>query len=88
MWGRKYCFLEPFFFLSGPFQGGYFFGKIIYLAALDLRPVTLNLRPARLLAKQQLAGCLAPGQVVRARLAVLWNRRPPYTRAAVAGWGC
>ena len=33
-------------------------------------------------------GCLAPGKVVHARLAVLWNRRPPCTRAAVAGWGC
>jgi hypothetical protein len=45
MWGRKY-FLGPFFFLSGPFQGGPFFGEIIYLTALDLRRATLNLRPA------------------------------------------
>jgi hypothetical protein len=44
MWARK-MFLVPFFFLSGLFQGGHFFGGIIYLAALDLRPTTLNLRP-------------------------------------------
>jgi hypothetical protein len=46
MWIKKQ-FFDPFFFLSGPFQGGHFFGGIIYLAALDLRPATLNLRPAR-----------------------------------------
>jgi hypothetical protein len=38
--------LGPFFFLPGPFQGGHSFGEIIYLAALDVRPVALNLRPA------------------------------------------
>jgi hypothetical protein len=48
MWdvGQKIFFLVPFFFLSGPFQGGRFFGGIIYLAALDLRPANPNLRPA------------------------------------------
>jgi hypothetical protein len=46
MWVKIY-FSKSFFFLSGPFQGGYFLGGIIYFAALDLVPSTLNLRPAR-----------------------------------------
>ena len=40
MWIKKQ-FFDPFFFLSGPFQGGHFFGGIIYLAALDLGPIAL-----------------------------------------------
>ena len=45
MWVKIY-FSKSFFFLAGPFQGGYFLGGIIYFAALDLVPSTLNLRPA------------------------------------------
>jgi hypothetical protein len=47
MWAKKYI-LKLFFFLPGPFQGGHFLGGIIYLAALDLGPVALSLRPALL----------------------------------------
>ena len=45
MWAKN-IFLKLFFFLPGPFQGGDFLGGIIYLAALDLGPVALNLRSA------------------------------------------
>jgi hypothetical protein len=49
MWAKK-LFFKAFSFLPGPFQGGHFFGGVIYLAALDLGnlgPIALmdNLRP-------------------------------------------
>ena len=34
-------------FIPGPFQGGHFLGEIIYSSALDLEPVTFDLRPGR-----------------------------------------
>jgi hypothetical protein len=40
-------FVKLFFFIPGPFQGGHFFGEIIYFSALDLKPTALNLRLAR-----------------------------------------
>ena len=45
--GPKIYILKLFFFIPGPFQGGHFFGEIIYFSALDLKPATLNLRLAR-----------------------------------------
>jgi hypothetical protein len=45
MWAT-FFFLKLLFFIPGPFQGGIFFGEIIYFSALDLKPASLNLRPA------------------------------------------
>ena len=44
--GQKIFFWGLFSFFLRPFQGGHFLGEIIYLTALDLRPATLNVRPA------------------------------------------
>jgi hypothetical protein len=46
MWGRKYFYLVPFFLSFWAISGRAFFWGEIYLAALDLRPATPNLRPA------------------------------------------
>jgi hypothetical protein len=45
VWANN-VFFKLFFFVPGPFQGGHFFGEIIYFSALDLKPASLNLRPA------------------------------------------
>ena len=44
--GQKIFFWCLFSFFLGHFRAGIFLGEIIYFTALDLRPVTLNLRPA------------------------------------------
>jgi hypothetical protein len=50
MWAKN-VFLKLFFIylFLGPFafQGGHCFGEIIYFSALDLKPASLNLRPAQ-----------------------------------------
>jgi hypothetical protein len=45
VWARKY-FFGAFFLYFWAISGRHFFGEIICLAALDLRPFTLNMRPA------------------------------------------
>jgi hypothetical protein len=44
--GPKNIFFKAIFFVPGPFQGGNFFGGVVYSSARDLGPATLNLRPA------------------------------------------
>jgi hypothetical protein len=39
VWWAKKIFCFTFFFLPGPFQGGHFFGEIIYLERPCLKPI-------------------------------------------------
>ena len=78
MWdvGQKIFFLVPFFFLPRSFQGGHFlvFGGIIYLAALDLRPAILNLRPAHSRALRSAIELYCTGTVLYKSAAVIQVR--------------
>jgi hypothetical protein len=66
--GQKYFFKAFFFFfIPGPFQGGHFFGEIIYFSALDLKPASLNRRPAHLKA-------VTMGMVTA--IALFWSNKP------------
>ena len=43
MWANNiifYFFKAFYLFIPGPFQGGHFFGEIIYFGALDLKPAS------------------------------------------------
>jgi hypothetical protein len=48
MWAKN-MFLNLYFFIPGPFQGGHFLGGIIHFSALHLKPAFLNLRPAHII---------------------------------------
>jgi hypothetical protein len=75
MWGRKYFYLVPFFLSFWAISGrAFFWGGIIYLAALDLRPAILNLRPAHSRALRSAIELYCTGTVLYKSAAVIQVR--------------